>query len=80
MPFERAPRTRVLLDDVTEAYFEYYRPTGSLGPGGWVSEWRVQGNELPRAMAIRFNARPVPNRLQPATIIVGIENFSSVRR
>ena len=80
VPFERAPRTRVLLDDVTEAYFEYYRPTGSWGPGGWVSEWRVQGNELPRAMAIRFSARPVPNRLQPATIIVGIENFSSVRR
>lgn len=79
-PFERTARTRVLLEELTEAHFEYYRPTRSLGPGGWVSEWRAQGNELPRAMAIRFNTRPVPNRLQPATIIAAIETFSSVRQ
>ncbi|MBI2819130.1 MAG: type II secretion system protein [Acidobacteria bacterium] len=79
-PFERTARTRLLFQELTEAHFEYYRPTGSSGPGGWVSEWRGQGNELPRAMAIRFNTRPVPNRLHTATIIVGIENFSSVRR
>ena len=79
-PFEETGETRRMLEEITEAHFEYYRPAGPLGPGGWVSEWRPQGNELPRAMAIRFGTRPVPNRLQPAEIVASIENFSRVRR
>lgn len=79
-PFERTPRTHVLLEDLAAARFEYYRPAGPSSLGGWVSEWRQQGTELPRAMAIRFNARPVPNRLQPATIVANVEHYSGARR
>ena len=79
-PFERSSQTRVLLDDLTEAHFEYYRPAGPLGTAEWVREWSNQGNELPRAMAIRFTTRPVAGRLQPVSIVAGIENYSRVRQ
>ncbi|MBI4480231.1 MAG: prepilin-type N-terminal cleavage/methylation domain-containing protein [Acidobacteria bacterium] len=79
-PFERRSQTRVLLDDLTEAHFEYYRPAGPLRAGEWVREWINQGNELPRAMAIRLTARSVADRLQPVSIVAGIENYSRIRR
>jgi prepilin-type N-terminal cleavage/methylation domain-containing protein len=79
-PFERTERTRVLFDGLQEARFEYYRRTGPAGPGGWVSEWRSQGTELPRAMAIRFRSQPGPDGLQPTAIVAGMEHYSGVRR
>ena len=79
-PFERSSQTRVLLDDLTDAHFEYYRPARVQGPSGWVSEWISQGNELPRAMAIRFTPQQVAGQLQPVSIVAGIENYSRVQR
>ena len=79
-PFERTPQTRVLLEDLEEAHFEYYRPASALGEGGWVPEWTGGGLELPRAMAIRLTARPKANDLQPVSIVAGIENFTKIRR
>lgn len=78
--FERTPQTRVMLEEITGAHFEYYQPAGPLGPGGWVSRWQGQANELPRAMAIRFSANPAPNRLQPAAVVARIEDYSRMQR
>ena len=80
VPFDENMGTRRLLAELSEAHFEYYRPVGPEGTGGWVSEWKPEWNELPRAMAIRFRAEPVSNRLQPGDIIARIEHFSRVRQ
>ncbi|MBI3933524.1 MAG: prepilin-type N-terminal cleavage/methylation domain-containing protein [Acidobacteria bacterium] len=79
-PFERTPQTRVLLKDLTDAHFEYYRPAGPAGPGGWVPEWVGPRTELPRAMAIRVATQPGENRLQPRSIVAGIPSYSRIRR
>lgn len=80
VPFERTPQTRVLLDNLEEAHFEYYRPASPSGGGGWVPEWAGGGIELPRAMAIRLTAQRDANDLQPVSIVAGIENFTKTRR
>lgn len=79
-PFQRTPQTRVLLDDLSEAHFEYYRPATLVSSAAWVRQWVGQGNELPRAMAIRFTPRPAAGRLQPGSIVASVENDSQVRR
>jgi hypothetical protein len=79
VPFEEAGETRVALEGITGAHFEYYRAAGPQGPGGWTPEWRTQGYELPRAMAIRFDARPMTDRVQPVEIVASIEHFSHAR-
>jgi prepilin-type N-terminal cleavage/methylation domain-containing protein len=79
-PIERTPQTRVLLEGLADARFEYYQPAGA-GAGGWVSEWTGAGNELPRAMAIRTAARRADdNHAAPLSIVASIENFSKALR
>jgi prepilin-type N-terminal cleavage/methylation domain-containing protein len=80
VPFERTPQTRVLLENLKEARFEYYRSSGTLGgplvAGAWVSDWASRGNELPRAMAIRLTSGPDTGALQSVSVVARIENFA----
>jgi prepilin-type N-terminal cleavage/methylation domain-containing protein len=75
-PFERTPQTRVLLEGLKEAGFEYYRAAGPWGAAGWVSDWASRGNELPRAMAIRVAPGPAEGALQSVSVVARIENFA----
>jgi hypothetical protein len=79
-PFEESGETRVVVEGITGARFEYYRPVGPQEPGGWTPEWRMQGYELPRAMAIRFDAEATSDRLRPVEIVASIEHLSRPRR
>ena len=79
-PFERGPETRVLLEGLLDSHFEYYRPQGPAGSGGWVTEWISRGNELPRAMAIRMTATTGSRPLPPVSIVATIENYAWIRR
>jgi prepilin-type N-terminal cleavage/methylation domain-containing protein len=84
-PFARSANTRVLLDGLKEAHFEYYRPAGPSTPAGWVTGWTSRGGELPRAMAIRVTAAgsasddgaPGP-LVSLVSIVAGIEDFALV--
>jgi len=80
IPFERTPQTRVLLEEITEAHFEYYSAAGPLGPGGWVDEWPKVGNELPRAMAILFSTSSEPSRLQPAAVVASVQDYRRLQQ
>jgi len=75
-PFERKPETRVLLDELSEAHFEYYRPAGPWGPGSWLAEWFGRGNELPRAMAIRLTPKAGNGSLPPVSIVAAIASYA----
>lgn len=72
--FAQGAHTRVLLEGLDEAYFEYFRD------GEWVEQWSSRVAELPRAMAIRIHAPAVGSRLTATTIVAGIEHYSRPRR
>jgi prepilin-type N-terminal cleavage/methylation domain-containing protein len=77
-PFERRPETRVLLDGLREAHFEYYRLAGPLGAAGWVSDWTSLGSQLPRAMAIRVTPGPDDAARRTVSVVAGIENYALI--
>jgi prepilin-type N-terminal cleavage/methylation domain-containing protein len=77
-PFDRSAATRILLDGLKEARFEYYRPAGLSSPAGWVSEWTSRGPELPRAMAIRVTPASGAQASQLISVVASIEDFALV--
>ncbi|MBI2816746.1 MAG: prepilin-type N-terminal cleavage/methylation domain-containing protein [Acidobacteria bacterium] len=75
-PFERGPRTVVLLAGVKDCRFEYYKAASALEAGTWVPEWLGTMNELPRAMAIRITPSDDPAGVAPASVVAAIRDFS----
>jgi general secretion pathway protein J len=74
-PFSQRQETRVLLSGLAECFFEYLRPAGAE-PASWTSDWADRGSELPRAMAVRIDARPAGNELHAVSVVASIANYA----
>lgn len=79
-PFEQSETAVALLEGLEECRFEYYRRAVPGVPGGWTSEWRGAGGELPTAMRIRATAREEAGILKPVAVTATIRNYTQRQR